>query len=100
MKKMDILFDKPQRDEESNTISFCMHPNIITATDRYTASTYRKDVRDTAARLYFITNLLPNLKGRDLMLIAEGDYTLEIDEDSDDNYYIATLTTGVKGEEE
>jgi hypothetical protein len=92
--KIDILFDKPQHDEEANTISFCMHPNIINHVDGYTINTYRKDVRDTAARLYYISNLLPNLKGRDLMLIAEGNYTLEIDEDSDENYYIATLTTG------
>ena len=79
------------------TIAGIAHINTV---DGYTASTYRKDVRDTAARLYFITNLLPNLKGRDLLLIAEGDYTLEIDEDSDEDYYIALLTTGVKGEEE
>tara|TARA_R100000406_G_scaffold23452_2_gene14895 strand:+ start:4994 stop:5287 length:294 start_codon:yes stop_codon:yes gene_type:complete len=96
--KIDILFDKQKR--EDGFLNFVIHPNYITEVDRYTANTYRKDVRDTAARLYFITNLLPNLKGRDLLLIAEGDYTLEIDEDSDENYYIATLTTGVKGEEE
>jgi len=92
--KIDILFDKPQHDKEANTLSFCIHPNYITHVDRHTATTFREEIRDTSARLYFITNLLPNLKGRDLMLIAEGNYTLEIDEDSDENYYIATLTTG------
>tara|TARA_R100001509_G_scaffold146926_1_gene104111 strand:+ start:2444 stop:2740 length:297 start_codon:yes stop_codon:yes gene_type:complete len=98
MTEYEIKFDKPCREE--GFLTFSIHPNYINTVDGYTASTYRKDVRDTAARLYFITNLLPNLKGRDLLLIAEGDYTLEIDEDSDEDYYIALLTTGVKGEEE
>lgn len=98
MTELEIKFAKQKR--EDGFLNFVIHPNYITEVDRYTASTYRKDVRDTAARLYFITNLLPNLKGRDLMLIAEGNYTLEIDEDSDDDYYIALITTGVKEEEE
>ena len=93
MTEYEIKFDKPKREE--GFISFNIHPNIITHVDDYTATTYRKDVRDTAARLYYITNLLPNLKGRDLLLVAEGNYKLEIDEESDDDYYIALLTTGV-----
>lgn len=88
----------PKQKNEDGFLNFVIHPNYITQVDRYTSNSFREEVKDTAARLYFITNLLPNLKGRDLMLIAEGDYSLVIDEVSDADFYIATLTTG--GEDE
>ena len=90
-----------RRDDEGNlSVSMGMHPNLITHTDSYTRNTYRGDTQDLAARLYYITSLLPDMKGRDLLAIAEGHYTLTVDEESDDEHYIAHLTITDGGEEE
>lgn len=82
------------------TISMGMHPNMIEYTDHYTRNTYRADTQDLAARLYYITSMFPDMKGRDLLAIAEGRYTLTVDEESDDEHYIAHLTITDGGEEE
>jgi hypothetical protein len=87
-------------DEGKPTISMAMHPNIITHTEHYTRNTFRANTQDLAARLFYITTLLPNMKGRDLLAIAEGRYTLTVDEESDDEHYIAHLTITDGGEEE
>jgi len=90
-----------RRDDEGNlSVSMGMHPNLITHTDHYTSNTYRADTQDLAARLFYITSLLPSMKGRDLMAIAKGRYTLTVDEESDDEHYIAHLTITDGGEEE
>lgn len=90
-----------RRDDEGNlSVRMGMHPNLITHTDHYTSNTYRAKTQDLAARLFYITNLLPNMKGRDLLAIANGNYTLTVDEESDDEHYIAHITITNGGEEE
>ena len=88
-------------DDEGNcTVRMGMHPNLIEHTAHYTSNTYRADTQDLAARLFYITSLLPNMKGCDLLAIAKGHYTLTVDEESDDEHYIAHLTITDGGDDQ
>ena len=91
MRTLLLEFPKPTHDD--NTLSLCIHPDMIQYNNERVKISNYGETRDLCARLYAQTALLgEHLTGHQLLALVEGKYVIAIDSESSPTNHIVTLT--------